>query len=209
MQTEFTKLHKLQRISEKTQQLKKGKRISLDVVGIFRKRTMTIEKSEEKPFEGTQQKNEPLSDELTHYKEEGQRMIDGYRSFFAIFASDISLSFQMSNGFYIDLEKGVIHLDTKWFADKDFSETQIVWANLHELSHFRDLAEDSENMMGNFEYMRRCARKTGDFMMRKWEEKYGATDPEFIEQLKKQKPTSKKENQIQKDCCRFPQEIRE
>ncbi len=122
-------------------------------------------------------------------------MIDSYRKFFMTYAKDVSLDFKMSNGFYINLKNGEVNLDTKWFAEKGFSKDQILWANLHELSHFRDLAQDPERMMKNFDYIKNQAKKTGAAMMKKWEEKYGASDPEFIEKLKKQRSISKKSPQ--------------
>ncbi len=149
---------------------------------------------EEEPFKEKEQPEEP-SAELKQYQEEGQEMIDSYRKFFMTYAKDVSLDFKMSDGFYIDLESGVVNLDTKWFAEKDFSKEQILWANLHELSHFRDLAQDPEGMMKNFEYIREQAKETGGVMMQKWEAKYSASDPEFIENLKKQRPISKKDPQ--------------
>lgn len=154
-----------------------------------------VEKQEEKPFEDKEkpEKQGEFSEELKRYQEEGQKMIDSYRKFFITFAKDVSLGFKMSNGFYIDLENGEVNLDTKWFAEKGFSKNQILWANLHELSHFRDLAQDPERMMKNFDYIRQQARKTGEAILKKWEEKYGASDPEFIENLKKQRPISKKD----------------
>jgi len=154
-----------------------------------------IDQEEDKtPFEEKEktEKQEEFSEELKKYQKQGQEMIDSYRKFFMTFAKDISLDFKMSDGFYIDLENGEVNMDTKWFAEKEFSKEQIIWANLHELSHFRDLANDSEQMMKNFDYIGEQAKKTGAIMMDKWEEKYGATDPEFIENLKKQRPISKK-----------------
>ena len=154
-----------------------------------------IERDEdEKPFEekGVIEKQEEFSEEMRKYQQEGQMMIDSYRKFFMTFARDVSLSFKMSDGFYINLENGEVNLDTKWFAGKDFSKNQILWASLHELSHFRDLAGDPERMMKNFEYIRAQAKKTGAVMMKKWEARYSAIDPEFIESLKKQRPMSRK-----------------
>lgn len=135
-----------------------------------------------------------LQEELRKCQQEGQRMIDSYKRFFITFAKDVSLRFEMSNGFYIDLENGVVHLNTVWFKEKGFSPEQILWATLHELSHFRDLAEDPEGMMRNFEYIIEQAKRTGALIMQKWEQKYGATDPNFIESLKKQRPISKKDS---------------
>jgi len=152
-----------------------------------------VKGQEEKPFAEKKEEKEKLSDELDLYREEGQKMIDSYRRFFITFARDISLGFKMSNAFYIDLENGIVNLDTKWFAEKGFSKEQILWANLHELSHFRDLAQDPKRMMENFDYLTKQAKKTGAIMMKKWEDKYSATDPELIERLKRQRPISKKD----------------
>ncbi len=154
-----------------------------------------VEEQKEKPFEpsSVEASKGREEKELKEYQKEGQKMIDSYRRFFITFAKDVSLDFKMSNGFYIDLENGEVNLDTKWFAEKGFSKEQILWANLHELSHFRDLAQDPEKMMKNFDYIGEQAKKTGAVILKKWEDKYGANDPEFIENLKKQNPISKKE----------------
>lgn len=158
-------------------------------------RVENLEKKEEKPFEEKESaKQEALTpEELEKYKQEGQQMIDSYHKFFMTYAKDVSLDFVMSNGFYTDLEEGRVNLDTKWFAEKDFSPEQILWGILHELSHFRDLAEDPDGMMENFEYIEGQAKKTGAVLIQKWEEQYGKSDPEFIENLKKQQPISKKD----------------
>lgn len=151
-----------------------------------------VDREDDKSFKSEPEEKADFSDELKKYQEEGQKLIDSYQRFFVTFAKDISLSFKMSDGFYIDLEEGEINLDTKWFAEKEFSKEQILWANLHELSHFRDLAEDPKQMLDNFEYIRKQAKKTGAFILQKWEKKYGASDPELVESLKKQKPISQK-----------------
>ena len=150
---------------------------------------------DKKPFEEEETigEQEEFSEELRKYQQEGQEMIDSYRKFFMTFARDVSLGFKMSDAFYIDFENGEVNLGTKWFAEKGFSKDQILWATLHELSHFRDLASDPERMMKNFDYIRGRAKKTGAVMMKKWEDKYGASDPKFVENLKKQKPISKKD----------------
>lgn len=160
----------------------------------FNKRNIDYDEGKEKPFEKGEEpkKQEKFSEELKEYQKKGQEMIDSYRNFFMTYARDVSLSFKMSDGFYINLENGEVNLDTKWFMEKSFSKDQILWANLHELSHFIDLVQDPKDMMKNFDYIEEQARETGKIMMKKWEEKYGKSDPEFIENLKKQKPINKK-----------------
>lgn len=152
-----------------------------------------VDQEADKPFDSEPEEKAGFDLELKKYQEEGQKLIDSYRRFFTTFAKDVSLDFKMSDGFYIDLEKGEVNLDTKWFAEKGFSKEQILWANLHELSHFRDLAEDPKRMMENFEHIRAQAKKTGVLILKKWEAKCGASDPKFIENLKKQKPISQKD----------------
>lgn len=148
---------------------------------------------EKEPFsELPSEEKKQQEKETREYKKQGQEMIDSYRAVFARFAQDISLRFKMSDAFKIDLENGEVHNAAKWYKEKDFSKIQILWANLHELSHFRDWKENPEKMKENFDYIFKLAKKTGAIMMKKWEEKYGASDPEFIEKLKKQIPISKK-----------------
>ena len=129
-----------------------------------------------------------LAVELEIYRHQAQAMIDGHKRFFMTFASDSSLSFKLSNAFQIDLETGQVHLDISWFKERNYTQEQILWAVMHELAHFRDLAEDPEGMMANFSDMTEQARDTGAFMMAKWEAKYGESNPEAIERLKKTKP---------------------
>jgi len=158
----------------------------------FNKQNIDRDEGEKSFEEENPKQKEEFSEELKKYQKEGQKMIDSYRKFFTTFAKDISLDFKMSNNFYIDLENGEVNLDTKWFAEKEFSKDQILWANLHELSHFRDLAGDSERVLKNFGYIMEQAQKTGAIIVGKWKKKYGTSDPDFIENLKKQRPISKK-----------------
>ena len=140
----------------------------------------------------TQIKDTQKEAEPSVYQIEAQTMLDGHRRFFTTFAKDVSLSFKFSDAFFIDLEKGEVNLAAQWFADKGFSKRQILWASLHELGHFRDLAEDPKSVMENFEYIGKQARTTGATMMKRWEDALGASDPDYIEKLKKQQPISRK-----------------
>ncbi len=131
------------------------------------------------------------AEQLRNYREEGQRFLDSYDRFFKTYARDISLSYRLSDKFYINLERGEVNLDTRWFADRGYTKEQILWACLHELEHFRDLAEDPEGMKKTFEYMRVKAKSTGNKLANKWEEAFGKEDPEFIQKLKNKPPPSK------------------
>jgi len=143
-------------------------------------------------FDGAKSEAEKKDGELEKYRQKAQDFLDAHHRLLLTFAKDVSLSFKISDGFYIDLEKGEVNLDAKWFSEKGFSQDQILWACLHELEHFRDLDADTKGVMKNFEYIQKQAKKTGEIMLKKWEEKYGTSDPEFIEKLKKQKPLNPK-----------------
>lgn len=151
---------------------------------------------EKKPFDGPKEEPEVKQpQDLSVYQREAQAMVDSYRRFFQTFAKDVSLSFKLSDRFYIDLENGEVNLAAQWFAERGYSREQILWANLHELSHFRDLAEDPKRMMENFDYMQTQAKKTGAAIFAKWQQKYGASDPAFIDTLGKQQPINPKKPQ--------------
>ncbi|MBA3732945.1 hypothetical protein H0W91_01045 [Patescibacteria group bacterium] len=121
-------------------------------------------------------------EELEKYREKGQKMLDSYKRLFITFAKDVSLKFKLSDGFYIDLDSGEVNLDTKWFAGRGFSEDQILWATLHELSHFLDLADDPKGMMDNFSYVRQKAKKTGALLFKKFKDS-GIVPPEMLEKI--------------------------
>lgn len=148
---------------------------------------------EKKPFEEPKEESEAKkSPGLPEYQREAQAMVDSHRRFFETFAKDVSLRFKLSDKFYINLENGEVNLAAQWFAERGYSREQILWANLHELSHFRDLAEDPKRMMENFDYMQSQAKKTGAAILQKWQQKYGASDSAFIDKLGKQQPINPK-----------------
>lgn len=128
---------------------------------------------------------------FAEYRRRGQEFLDTRKAILRSYARDISLSFHLSDACYINLDTGEINLDTRWFAEKGCTETQILWACLHEVEHFLDLKRDPEGMERNREHIIANAKKTGAVMMKKWEEQFGATHPEVIESLKKQQPVSK------------------
>jgi len=154
--------------------------------------TKKVDAKSDTPFEDSENEKEMINQETEKYRQEAQGFVDSHRRFFTTFAKDVSLSFKISDGFYIDLEKGEVNLDSKWFSEKGFSKEQILWGCLHELEHFRDLDADPKGVLKNFEYIRSQAKKTGEIILKRWEEKYGQSDPEFVENLKKQKPLNPK-----------------
>lgn len=137
------------------------------------------------------------SAEMLAYQEHAQAFIDRYSKtgFFANFAQDASISFKLSNAFYINLENGEVNLATEWFFKRGFTEEQILWAIMHEISHFRDLVMDSERLMKNFDYIKHEAKTTGEYMLNRWEQALDLSDPDqqrFFDSLKQEIPLDPK-----------------
>ncbi len=136
---------------------------------------------------------EELSPELQALLSDVQGFIDGRRSFLNTFAGDTSLQFRASDRFMINLENGEVHMDIRWFVDQGYSKEQILWAVFHELSHFRDLADDPARMRENFVYIEDRARQTAPAILKKFEAAFGTTHPDIVAAVKEQRPLSPKD----------------
>lgn len=139
-------------------------------------------------FETKVRPTEQPPQEIEQYRREGQKLLDSYARFFATFSRDVSLRFKLSDGFYIKLKEGEVNLDTRWFAERGFTQKQILWAVMHELTHFIDLVEDPSGLMANFDYIEQKAKTTGQKILQKWQEAFGASDPDFVDSLKNPQP---------------------
>lgn len=155
------------------------------------KKIDTDEKGE--PFAEPKKEKEVDAEELDKYQREGQAFLDSYDRFLKTYAQDTSLSYRLGKKFYINLETGQVNLDTRWFFTRGYTREQILWACLHELEHFRDLAEDPKGMKGKFEDIREKGAETGEALLKKWKAAYGASDPAFIERLSKRPSPTKRD----------------
>ncbi|MBI5728723.1 MAG: hypothetical protein HY983_00550 [Candidatus Magasanikbacteria bacterium] len=158
--------------------------------------TRRIDEAEEKPFgKGSVEKPKKNREkkEFTDYERQAESMLDSHSRFFTTYAGDVSLSFRLGTKFFIDLERGEVNVDARWFEKRRYSLEQIRWALLHELTHFLDLANDSDGMMKHFDYIFEQAKKTGAHMLEKWDTACGANDAAFLAGIKKQQSTSKKQ----------------
>lgn len=95
--------------------------------------------------------------ELDIYRKSGEDFINSHRRLLSSFAEDVSIKFKMSDAFKIEFETGVVNLDSKWFFEKGYNKEQILWATFHELSHFRDLAQDKDGLLESFKYIQQKA----------------------------------------------------
>ncbi len=123
-------------------------------------------------------------EKIEHEIASGQKILDSHKRLFTSFAKDTSLSFRLSDAFYIDLEKGEVNLAVQWFSDKECTEDQIMWAVLHEIGHFRAMAEDPEGTLQNFEHVKERAKATGEDFLKRIEEVFAESNPELLTKVK-------------------------
>jgi hypothetical protein len=129
--------------------------------------------------------------ELQEYHDEVAEFIDAYRPLFDTFAGDTSLQFKAGDAFYIDLKSGEVSVDVRWFKEKGFTKEQIIWACLHELSHFRDLADDPAGMKEVFSDLRKKARALAPVLERKWAAAAAKQNrPDYLDAIRKHRPVS-------------------
>ncbi len=125
---------------------------------------------------------------IEQFKKEAQAFIDRFQILFQTIAGDASLRYEVGDGFYIDLKKGVITLDVKDFIklkEGGLNPWQIVWSVCHEIGHFHDLREQPEGMMQHFAYMEERARELSPQALEIVRQKHGE---EVVAQMQKTIP---------------------
>ena len=130
-------------------------------------------------------------EEIKGAVESVDELLRRYQKFLTTFAKDPSLRFKAGERFMIDLDEGIVSNDVRWFAERELTEAQIIWAHLHEITHFRDLAEDRAGMEKRFIYEVERAQQTGGVLMQKWIDAAGSADHPYIENLKRTQPIRK------------------
>jgi hypothetical protein len=135
---------------------------------------------------------EASSEETSESITKTNALLQKYKLFLTTFAKDTSLTYKAGDAFKIDTESGTIYNDVRWFTERDMSPDQIIWAYLHEITHFRDLREDKEGNEARRRYEVTKARATGLRIMEKWAQALPPDHPK-IEGLRKQIPLGSKD----------------
>lgn len=121
--------------------------------------------------------------ELQEYVPEAQRFVDHYKEIFHAISGDRSIEYKIGTGFVIDLKAGEISLDVKdwkWAKEKGLSEWQQIWSTCHEISHYKDLREGPQEMLGNFEYLEARAQELAPHVLEIWKNKLGGALPDYL-----------------------------
>ena len=130
--------------------------------------------------------------EKERFKRRAQELVDGKRFDFELFAESAAPRFRFSDGFYMLFEKKEVHMNADWFADRKFSDQQLLWATYHELAHFYDFADDHKAILKKFEQMQESARKTGTALAEKYTKLHNGALPKEATEWFKQKPINLK-----------------
>lgn len=130
--------------------------------------------------------------EREYLKQRAQKLIDGNKFNFELFAESAAPRFVLSDRFAIDYKKKEVHMQTKWFQDREFSDEQLLWATYHELAHFYDFANDHRAILKKSEQIQESARETGAALAGKYKELYGEALPEEAAKWLEQKPIDSK-----------------
>lgn len=100
------------------------------------------------------------------------------------YRSEQSLKFVPSNGFAFYLETGHVGVDAKFWEWKEkwpeFNDNMMVFASVHEIGHFFDLAEDPEGFAAGFEHMKEFSKQTIPEIKEIWTEKSAGKLPDYI-----------------------------
>jgi hypothetical protein len=151
--------------------------------------------------ERTPEKMKEIFDEVVRYIKENMFILN-------TFAKDTSLSYKIPGEaptFAINLDKGEIHVPVQWFLEKEYKKEQILWACLHEISHFREMIDDLEGERQMKEHILEKAKEASVWMEEKYREKYESTHPDYIEGLLKRKKNEQigEVNQLEIACYKY------
>ncbi len=163
-------------------------------VGGKEKSKNTFDDKSEKAIEKTTEQREEESPELQEMREVTSNFLEKNKKMLNEFAGgDVKFNIEPGGGFYFNLMSKEVTLDHKWFHEQGYSEEEILWITLHELSHYRDFTESPEDMLKyNVDHCIEKARGIGDHMLDILEEKFSDTHHDAIERCKKEIPVGTK-----------------
>jgi hypothetical protein len=126
-----------------------------------------------------------VSPEVLQAIEDGNAFLGRYQELFHAISGDRSITYQLGQGFKIDLKGGQVTLDVKDFIEQrenGESEDQILWSTCHEIGHFKDLMRNPEGMLKHFDYMMTRAGQLSPKVLEIWKRKLGGELPDYLQQ---------------------------
>ncbi len=113
----------------------------------------------EKSEKATEEQNQSSAKEAAA---EANRFIRKYGRLLSVFSRDSSISFNMKEGietFAFNFEDFSVEVPLKWFAEKQYTENELLFVNYHERAHFIDMQKNPKAFLDNFDRMRKDAEK--------------------------------------------------
>ena len=114
------------------------------------------------PLTPEEEKKLEKKKQIERAKRQAQEYIDHNRNLFTTLAGDNTMSFKVGNGFQIDYEKGEISLGYRDWLDNEAgalpSTESFLFGSGHEIGHLRDLMDDPEGLLRNFDRMIRVSK---------------------------------------------------
>lgn len=123
-----------------------------------------------------------VSPELAADITRGEAFVKRYATLFNSMAKDNSLSYELGNGFWIDLKAGKVSVDVgffTWMRERGLDETHALWAICHEQGHFYDLRNEPEEMLKRYEYLERRSAELAPRILEKMREVHGSV-PDYL-----------------------------
>ena len=157
-----------------------GKKESKDIFDIKGKEAVEQEEKETLDLQQTKEKVES-------YLSKHRKMLNEFAG------GTVKFNLEPGKGFFFDLMNKEVTLDYKWFHEQGYTEAEVLWITLHELSHYHDFTESPEDMLKyNVDHCIEKARGIGDHMLDILKEKFGDTHMDDIEALKREIPVGTK-----------------
>ena len=141
----------------------------------------------------TEQKEEESS-ELREMREAVSDFLEKNKKVLNEFAGgNVKFNIKAGEGFFFNLMNKEVTLDHEWFHEQGYSKEAMLWITLHELSHYHDFSASPEDMLKyNVDHCIKKARGIGDHILNILEEKFGDSNPDAIEALKREIPVGRK-----------------
>jgi hypothetical protein len=122
--------------------------------------------------------------DLEKYLPQVKEFIKTHHHVLATIARDPSIDYRPAQRFVFVPKEGTIGLDVldwKWAEEMGLEHDQLFWLTLHEIAHFRDMAEDPEGMLAVFDYLPTKAKELAPKALEIFTDRFGDKLPSYID----------------------------
>ena len=116
----------------------------------------------EKAAKAKREKEKKLTPEQQTAYDKAQAFLRSHVQVLSFFASDSSLNYKIqpkADTFSFEPMTHTVNFPLKWFAKDDYSDEELLFACLHELSHFRDMRKNPDGFLETFDLMQKDAEE--------------------------------------------------